>query len=123
MTGNVEFIELNRTFSKVYVTERGLFHDTGDETQDLPDDLQGGSQLKVDVVHAVQMANSNGELFILHFDVPKAQNVDENERDYEDKKTRNVDSGNNQIEKGLVTSAFVSAGNEMRSLIGVEKNV
>lgn len=120
--GNVEFIELNRTFSKVYVTERGLFHDTGDETADLPDDLQGGSQLKVDVVHAVQMANSNGELFIMHFDVPKAQNNQEQEKPYADKKTRNVDAGNNEIESNLVTTDFISAGNEMKSLLKVGEN-
>lgn len=120
--GNVEFIELNRTFSQVYVTERGLFHDTGDETQDLPDDLQGGSLLKVDVVHAVQMANSNGELFIMHFDVPQAQNKEENKKPYVGKKTRTVDSGDNEIESGLVTADFISAGNEMKSLLDVGEN-
>ncbi len=119
---NDEFIEINRTISKVYATERGLFHDTGDETVDLPEDLQGASLLKLDVVHAVQLSNAKGEVLILHFDIPKAQNINEIETSYNDKKVRNIDASDNQIQSDKIDQEFVDKSNDMKEKLGIEDN-
>lgn len=120
--GNNEFLELNRTISKVYATERGIFHSTGVEADDLPEDLQGGSLIEVDVVHAVQMANAGGELLVLHFNVPKAKDQGEDEQKYTNKTTVTTDGNDNQIQSGKMSETFLAKGNAMKSKFGVEKN-
>jgi hypothetical protein len=117
-----EFYEHNRTISKVYATERGIFHSTGDEEVDLPDDLQGASLIELDVVHAVQMVNGGGEIFVLHFNVPKAQNQVENETPYINKETVNVDGADNQMQTGKVDENQIALGSSMKSLLEITDN-
>lgn len=123
MMGNDEFLEINRTISNVYATPDGIFHSTGVEEDDLPDALQGGALIEVDVVHAVQMANQKGEILILQFNVPKAQNKQETEKPYENKQTVNVDGADNQMQSSKINSKFVDKANNMRSKLSVGDNI
>lgn len=112
-----EFSELNRTISEVTLTEEGVFH-----KDQVPDDVEGSGQLDVEVVHAVQLVNSKGEIFVMHFDVPAAQNDSRSETDYTNKQTRES-SSSNTMQAGKLDDDKIAKGASMKSLLNVGENL
>lgn len=117
---NQQFSEHNRTFSNIVITPEGAFHSTGDELVDLPEDLQGGAVIELDVVHEVQMVNSAGEVMTLHFDAPKAMVANRSETSYANKQQKfsNIDGGN-EMKTGVFTTDHKSKGQGAIDLFGV----
>ena len=105
------YYEHNRVTSEVTISDEGLFH-----TDDLPDDL-GTAQLDLEVVHEVQLADREGNLIILHFNVPKAQNKDREVEAYDGKGRKFSDISDNSMPSGLFTTEIRDNGNTYRSLL------
>ena len=105
------FYEHNRVVSLITVTEEGIFH-----TGQLPDDISG-AELDVEIIHEVQLADREGNLIVLHFNVPKAKDSDRNEAVY-DGKTRNFsDTDDNTMPSGLFTTDIKNNANSYRNLL------
>jgi len=118
---NQQFSEHNRTFSKITITPEGAFHSTGDELVDLPEDLQGGAVLDIEVVHEVQMVNAGGEVMTLHFDVPKAKVQNRSETKYLNKEKRfSAIDGGNEMKDGVFTTDHKTKGTGAIALFGVD---
>lgn len=106
------FYEHNRVTSLITVTEEGIFHDG-----QVPNDVAGSAELDVDIVHEVQLSDREGNLIVLHFDVPKAMDSTRAEVPYEAKARNFSDTGDNEMPSGLFTTDIQSAAAGTRTLL------
>jgi hypothetical protein len=111
MTTNV-YYQHNSVKSTVVVTEEGLFHEN-----EVPQDLSGGVELTVEVVHEVQLTDRSGNILILHFDVPKAQDATRVETSYANKVRSFSDTSDNEMPPGLYTTSIKGKGDLTRSTL------
>lgn len=106
------FYEHNRVTSLITVTEEGIFHDG-----QVPEDVQGSAELDVDIVHEVQLSDREGNLIVLHFDVPKAKDSSRAEVPYASKERKFSDTSDNEMPSGLFTTDIKSASDGIRTLL------
>ncbi len=105
------FYEHNRVVSDITVTEEGIFH-----INELPDDISG-AELDVEIVHEVQLSDREGNLIVLHFNVPQAMDEDRSLAAYANKTRNFSDPSSNTMPSGLFTTDIKDIADGYRSLL------
>lgn len=105
------FYEHNRVVSEITVTEEGIFH-----KDQLPNDISG-AELDVDIVHEVQLSDREGNLIVLHFNVPKAMDASRSETAYANKIRSFSDNNDNTMASGLYTQTIKENADKVRQVL------